>query len=192
MKAQIFIVEYDEFYFEVIKEVLESISLTFYPNSKEDFCQFRALLGRGFSGNDSIKKESMDKILQILNNNTDKETTFLVTCCLGENQEPTLEGLTFYEMFIKDCGGKTIIISSTILSEEIKTIENFCEKKLNCLLFRKSKNSLQKRLGKFLMEVRSDISNSESAGKLLNVGRRAERFRFDYDGNIGKSQSYPC
>lgn len=156
MKAEIFIMEDNEFYFELIKEVLENMSLPSYPNSKEDFNQFRALLCRSFLYNGSIEKESREKILQILNDNTDKETTFLVTCCLGESQEPTLEGLTLYKLFTKDCGGKTIIISSTTLSREIKTIGNFCEKEPNCFLFRKDKKSIKEGLVEFINEVRSD------------------------------------
>ena len=84
-----------------IKEVLENMSLSFYPNSKNDFYKLRSLLCTCTAEYclDSIKKESIDKILDILKDSTDKETTFLVTCCLGENQEPTLEGLTLYKMF---------------------------------------------------------------------------------------------
>jgi len=150
MKAQIFIMEDNEFYFETIKEVLERMSLTFYPSSRDEFYQLRRLLCRTFfSAIDSIKKESREEILQILENNTDKKTTFLVTCCLGENQEPTLEGLVLYEMFTK-YSEKTIIISSTTSLEEVKTIENFCEKNTNCFLFRKSKNSIQKELAGYL------------------------------------------
>ncbi len=149
-KAKIFIMEDDEFYFEIIKEVLESNSLTFYPNSKNEFCKLRSLLGRTLlTVNDSIQKESKEKILDILKNNTDKETIFLITCCFGENQEPTLEGLTLYKMFTQKYGKKTLIISSTTLSEEIETIENFCEREPNCFLFRKSKKSLRKDLSKY-------------------------------------------
>ncbi|MFA6324759.1 MAG: hypothetical protein WCX46_00840 [Candidatus Paceibacterota bacterium] len=142
--------EDDEFYFEIIKEVLENMSLTFYPNSKKDFFRLRSLLNRAFSPDVSTKKESTEEISQILKDNTDKETTFLVTCCFGESQDPTLEGLALYKMFTKDCGGKTIIISSTTLSKEIETIENFCKKELNCFLFRKSAKSLKNNLRKAL------------------------------------------
>ena len=151
MKAQIFIMEDDEFYFETIKEVLEKMSLTFYPKSKDEFYQLRRLLCTVFSPViDSIKKESRGKILQILENNTDNKTTFLVTCCLGESQEPTLEGLALYDTFTKDCGKKTIIISSATTLKELETIENFCEKKNDCFLFRKSKKSIQEKLANFL------------------------------------------
>jgi hypothetical protein len=152
MKAKIFIMEDNGFYFDIIKEVLENISLTFYPNSKDDFCKLRRLLVTCTDDNclDSIKKEASHKILEILKDNTDKETTFLITCCLGENQEPTLEGLVLYKMFTKDYGKKTVIISSTTLSREIKTIENFCEKELNCVLFEKSEKSLRESLEKYL------------------------------------------
>ena len=148
MKAKIFIMEDNEFYFGVIKELLENMSLTFYPNSKNDFYELRRLLCTCTADYclDSIKKESTDKILEILKDNTDKETTFLITCCFGENQDPTLEGLSLYKMFTKEYGKKTIIISSTTLSEEIKTIEDFCEKEPNCFLFRKSKKSLKENL----------------------------------------------
>ena len=153
MKVKIFIMEDDEFYFGIIKEVLENMSFSFYPNSKNDFYELRKLLSICTADYclDSIKKESTDKILEILKDNTDKETTFLVTCCLGENQNPTLEGLTLYKMFTKDHGKKTIIISSTTLSKEIKTIENFCEEEPNCSLFRKSKKSLKENFGEYLI-----------------------------------------
>jgi len=155
MNVKIFIMEDNEFYFEVIKEVLEKMSLSFYPNSKNDFYELRSLLCTCTADYclDSIKKESTDKILEILKDNTDKETTFLVTCCLGENQDPTLEGLALYEMFTKDYGRKTVIMSSTTLSEEIKTIEDFCEKEPNCFFFRKSKKSLKEKFEGYLISA---------------------------------------
>jgi len=180
MKKQIFIMEDDEFYFEIIKEVLENMSLTFYPSSKNEFEKLRSLICTCTDDFiDSIKEESTKEISKILKDNTDKKTTFLVTCCLGESQDPTLEGLALYKMFTKDCGGKTIIISGTVLSEEIKTIENFCKKEPSCFLFRKSKITLQKNLSKFLMEIRSDISIQPPV-KLLKVLRKAERSRLDH------------
>lgn len=159
MKTQIFIMEDNEFYFEIIKEVLENMSLTFYPNSKDNFYQLRRLLCTCTDENclGSFIKKSKDKIWKILKDYKDEGTIFLVTCCLGESQDPTLEGLTLYKEFTKNCGGKTIIMSSTTLSREIETIENFCKKEPNCFFFRKSKKSLQKSFGEFLVKVCSGI-----------------------------------
>ena len=60
MKVKIFIMEDDEFYFGIIKEILENMSLAFYPNSKNDFYELRKLLCICTVDYclDSIKKES--------------------------------------------------------------------------------------------------------------------------------------
>lgn len=162
MKAKVFIMEDDESYFEVIKKVLENTSLSFYPNSKKDFYELRQLICRcrPFVTNYPMRKDIKDDLLEILESQTDQETIFLVTCCIGEDDK--LEGLAIYEDFTKHRGGKTIIISSAATFEELEKIESFCQKNPGCFLFRKSEESLKNDLIEILLGARSDIYTSPS------------------------------